>query len=42
MYEIIKSIFVDIDLAFISVVSKFALDDSHVVFVRIFCLIKFK
>ena len=31
MYEIIKSIFVDIDLAFISVVSKFALDDSHVV-----------
>ena len=30
MYEIIKSIFFDIDLAF-SVVSKFALDDSHVV-----------
>ena len=31
MYEIIKSIFCDIDLAFISVVSKFELDDSHVV-----------
>ena len=31
MYEIIKSIFFDKDLAFISMVSKFALDDSHVV-----------
>ena len=36
MYEIIKSIFFDIDLAFISVVSKFALDDSRVVLFVLF------